>query len=478
MAELVRVFLSSTSKDLQRVRDAVIRGLRKTSDIHVVGMEDFPAHDASAVETDARYLDGCSLFIGLLGPLYGSTPTDQPGDTSYTEREYEEATRHCLPRLMFLTDDDFPVPQRLFRSEPSWKLEQQDQFRRRVSGTHVVGVFTASDKLATDVVTAVSKWRIDQAAGENTRSQKPPSPKPKVDLTPWLDALIQRTGHIAISGIGSGVGRTRDAARYPIEQLYTTLRSRGDAEADAPDRSLTLGDLMSRSRRLLIEGQPGAGKTTFLKLAATVLARDCLGRPGPQGGHRQDHWSEEGWRFRQNGGWTAPRGWESQTEHPNRPVTGVSWYEAMAYCRWLSAETGRAFGLPTEREWGAAATPDGRTYPWGEPAPDPERANFAKKLGEPNVGHPTPVGIYPAGDGPDGHCDLAGNVWEWCRDVEAAGLEDRVERYGPTKALRGGAWNDPAGTLRAAGRNGDRTPRRSGVVGFRVAAADANTVEH
>lgn len=48
-----------------------------------------------------------------------------------------------------------------------------------------------------------------------------------VDLTSWLEALIDRTGHITIRGIGSGIGRTRDASRYPIEQLYTTLRSRG-----------------------------------------------------------------------------------------------------------------------------------------------------------------------------------------------------------------------------------------------------------
>ena len=50
-----------------------------------------------------------------------------------------------------------------------------------------------------------------------------------VDIIPWLEALLDRTGYIEISGIGSGVGRTKDASRYPIEQLYTKLRSRDAA---------------------------------------------------------------------------------------------------------------------------------------------------------------------------------------------------------------------------------------------------------
>ena len=51
-----------------------------------------------------------------------------------------------------------------------------------------------------------------------------------VDIAPWLEALLDRAGYIEISGIGGGVGRTRDASRYPIEQLYTALRSRETAE--------------------------------------------------------------------------------------------------------------------------------------------------------------------------------------------------------------------------------------------------------
>lgn len=102
------------------------------------------------------------------------------------------------------------------------------------------------------------------------------------DLTPWLEALLERIGYIEISGIGSGVGRTRDATRYRIEQLYTTLRSQGATEELAGRAEpASLAELTSRHPLLLIEGQPGAGKTTFLRLVATMLARDLLRMPCP-----------------------------------------------------------------------------------------------------------------------------------------------------------------------------------------------------
>ena len=127
------------------------------------------------------------------------------------------------------------------------------------------------------------------------------------------------------------------------------------------------------------------------------------------------YWSPEGWGERLKYGWLTPADWDEQLEHPNHPVVNVSWYEAEAYVTWLSAQDGRAFRLPTAEEWAAAATsPDGE-YPWGNHAPTDELANFTTKAFVPNVGQPTPVGIYPAGAGPYGHLQIwpamFGNGW-------------------------------------------------------------------
>lgn len=64
-----------------------------------------------------------------------------------------------------------------------------------------------------------------------------------------------------------------------------------------------------------------------------------------------------------------------RSNKPNQPVIGLSWYECVAYCRWISSETGRVFRLPTEAEWEKAARgEDDRTYPWGD-AFDSSRLN-------------------------------------------------------------------------------------------------------
>jgi formylglycine-generating enzyme required for sulfatase activity len=152
----------------------------------------------------------------------------------------------------------------------------------------------------------------------------------------------------------------------------------------------------------------------------------------------------------------VPGNWEDQLAMPNRPVTNVSYFEASAYCRWLSEQRGEVVRLPTVAEWEMAATPAPGAYPWGKDEPDRERANYSG-----NVGAPTPVGIYPAGDGPNGHCDLAGNVMEWCLY--------NGDYWG---ALRGAGWVAHAKELRAALHI--HAGNRRAFVGFRVAAGPAS----
>ena len=86
----------------------------------------------------------------------------------------------------------------------------------------------------------------------------------------------------------------------------------------------------------------------------------------------------------------------------------MSWYEAIAFCRWLSAQLGYVVRLPTEFEWQQAATHGEleRAYPWG---PDWEEGRC--NSGESRLNRTTAVGLYPHGTWPDGPLDMAGNVW-------------------------------------------------------------------
>ncbi len=117
------------------------------------------------------------------------------------------------------------------------------------------------------------------------------------------------------------------------------------------------------------------------------------------------------WKTKAEKNWKRPRNWKDQKKHLNRPVVGVSWFEASAYCNWLSKESKCTYRLPKSEEWKKAAINPNGDFPWGNDAPNEELANF-----EWNVGNPTPVGIYPSGAGPNGHLDMMGNVFEWNQD--------------------------------------------------------------
>lgn len=149
------------------------------------------------------------------------------------------------------------------------------------------------------------------------------------------------------------------------------------------------------------------------------------------------------------------------------PREGVNWYEAVAFCRWLSDKTGLPISLPTESQWQRAAQgDDGREYPWGG-GPDETKCNTR----ESGLNKTTPVDQHPAGVSPFGVLDLAGNVWEWCLTKLASPYqhpEDNDMMGDAKRVVRGGAFNAYQSSARATYRNGIDPDVRSLTQGFRV----------
>ncbi|MCP5097209.1 MAG: SUMF1/EgtB/PvdO family nonheme iron enzyme, partial [Chloroflexi bacterium] len=119
----------------------------------------------------------------------------------------------------------------------------------------------------------------------------------------------------------------------------------------------------------------------------------------------------------------------------NRPRERVSWYQAIAFCRWLSDKLEEEVDLPHEHEWEVAARhPDGRFYPWGN-AFDAGKAN----TDETGLNQTTAVGIFADGVNPALNLyDLSGNVWEWCCNKYKNPDDVSVDQSGDMRTLRGG----------------------------------------
>ena len=128
----------------------------------------------------------------------------------------------------------------------------------------------------------------------------------------------------------------------------------------------------------------------------------------------------------------------------------MSWQDALAYCRWLAAVTGKAVTLPSEAEWEKAArgASDARAYPWGD-AFDAARCNAA----ESGFGDTTPVGIFASGASPYGCLDMAGTIGgqqAWHAEhrllvedqgIEKVVIEPPVDDVNPLRPLRGAHEN-------------------------------------
>jgi formylglycine-generating enzyme required for sulfatase activity len=170
--------------------------------------------------------------------------------------------------------------------------------------------------------------------------------------------------------------------------------------------------------------------------------------------------------IRQTGRLVTPAmGWDGQRVPPDRelhPVSGVTWYEALAYCQWLGEKTGRKYSLPSEAQWEKACR-GGRasSYPWGDEL-DPKRSNQGCAI-------LAPVNAYPAQN--DFGCfDLVGNIRQWTCTLWGEKRVAPAPKYAYPwqddrrndlsanrqirRVVRGSSFKDNPGTLRCSARSG------------------------
>lgn len=180
-----------------------------------------------------------------------------------------------------------------------------------------------------------------------------------------------------------------------------------------------------------------------------------------------DEWYPSGKIYRQ------PEYWDDTTyNNPLQPVVGICWFEARAYCKWLSAQTGTHFELPTEVQFEAAARGlEGRAYPYGAKFMVSRCNTF-----ESHIRRTTPIGLFDNAT-PEGVYDLTGNAYAWTTSIYNSQqfpypykADDGRENLNSIaeRVLRGGAWGIIQHDARSAARFSSDPAYRYYLIGFRV----------
>jgi formylglycine-generating enzyme len=146
----------------------------------------------------------------------------------------------------------------------------------------------------------------------------------------------------------------------------------------------------------------------------------------------------------------CPAYWDDpKFQNPNQPVVAVCWFDAVAYCAWLSEVTGQVFRLPTEaeREKASRGGVDGLAYPWGNELPEDCEGGRDTVLDVVGVGEPNGYGLY----------DMSGGVHEWCAE------------FGERRVARGGSWRHNVRYTRCAARSSLAPDKQFSDFGFRCA---------
>lgn len=180
---------------------------------------------------------------------------------------------------------------------------------------------------------------------------------------------------------------------------------------------------------------------------------------------------EEYTRFLDATGSGPPPYWgDSNFSHPQQPVVAVSWFDAVAYCAWLSSTTTSHYRLPTEAEWERAARggAEGMLFPWGNDPPTSRLDYHSRwKLGPEPVrqSQPNSYGLF----------EMCENVHEWCSDwygTDYYAISPDRNPQGPEggtrKASRGGSWRHHIKISKCSARSSIPPEYTYADYGFRV----------
>ncbi|HZF10799.1 MAG TPA: SUMF1/EgtB/PvdO family nonheme iron enzyme [Thermoanaerobaculia bacterium] len=164
---------------------------------------------------------------------------------------------------------------KLREAQEAW--ERQQRFRERVCREQVVENFEDPQRLATSVVAALHRLHMESAGSASGVPSSPLGPDEAALRTAYLNRLLEQTGFLSLSGIDPAVASEKHT-RLQLGAVYTALMTSWKLQTRESSRPLSALEMLDRNTRLVLLGDPGSGKSTFVNFVALCLAGEALGR--------------------------------------------------------------------------------------------------------------------------------------------------------------------------------------------------------
>ena len=267
---MAKIYISSTFKDLNAHREAVYKTLRQWGH-DAIAMEDYVASDKRPLDKCLNDVASSDVYIGLFAWRYGYVPSEQ--DKSITELEYDCARKNNKPCFIFILHDDAMWHPKLMDKD----LSNIETLRQKLQNDLTVSFFTTVDDL---------KSRVSASLKDISSSQPSDPIDPYVSelKAKYLNWVMEQSSFVSLSGIDPETAREK-REELNLGSIYTALLTQStsdDAQQNFKEKSserLSALDMLNQHKHLVILGDPGSGKSTFVNFVAWCLAGESIQSP-------------------------------------------------------------------------------------------------------------------------------------------------------------------------------------------------------